>query len=94
MKKIGILTINDDGNYGNRLQNYAVQEILKKYNCNVETINNQYGIVKINVLLKKIKRMIKKILNFKKFQRYNYFCKFNENIKYSKYYIDENNIPN
>ncbi len=28
--KIGICTINDNGNYGNRLQNYAVQEFLKK----------------------------------------------------------------
>lgn len=26
-----ILTINDDGNYGNRLQNYALQELLKEY---------------------------------------------------------------
>lgn len=26
-----ILTINDDGNYGNRLQNYALQELLKQY---------------------------------------------------------------
>ena len=29
MKKIGIITINDYNNYGNRLQNYAVQEVLK-----------------------------------------------------------------
>ena len=29
MKKIGILTINDYTNLGNRLQNYAVQETLK-----------------------------------------------------------------
>ncbi len=28
--KIGIATINDNNNYGNRLQNYATQEILKK----------------------------------------------------------------
>ena len=30
MKKVAILTINDNLNYGNRLQNYAVQEVLKK----------------------------------------------------------------
>ena len=29
-KRVAILTINDDGNYGNRLQNYAVQETIKK----------------------------------------------------------------
>lgn len=28
---IGIVTINDMGNYGNRLQNYALSELLKKY---------------------------------------------------------------
>ena len=41
MKKIGILTINDDFNLGNRLQNYALQEILKKYKVKVETIINK-----------------------------------------------------
>lgn len=37
--KIGIVTIMDYNNYGNRLQNYAVTYILKKYfKCNVVTI--------------------------------------------------------
>ncbi|WP_314065870.1 polysaccharide pyruvyl transferase family protein [uncultured Vagococcus sp.] len=40
MKKIGIVTIVDYDNYGNRLQNYAVQEILKSYGFEVETIKN------------------------------------------------------
>lgn len=40
MKKIGIMTINDNNNYGNRLQNYAVQEILKKLNVDPYTIEN------------------------------------------------------
>lgn len=31
MKKIGLLTINDDMNLGNRLQNYASYVILSKY---------------------------------------------------------------
>ena len=26
--QIGVITINDNNNYGNRLQNYAVQEVL------------------------------------------------------------------
>ena len=30
MKKVGIITIYDENNYGNRLQNYAVQTILEK----------------------------------------------------------------
>src|SRR5699024_7229341 len=40
MKKIGILTLNGYFNYGNRLQNYALQEILKRLGFNVETIIN------------------------------------------------------
>lgn len=40
MKKIGIITINDYKNYGNRLQNYATQEVLKSLGCEAETIVN------------------------------------------------------
>lgn len=40
MKKVGIITIYDENNYGNRLQNYAVQEVLKSMNFDVETIRN------------------------------------------------------
>ena len=38
MKKAGIMTICGEFNYGNRLQNYAVQEVLKKFDLDVETI--------------------------------------------------------
>lgn len=40
MKKIGILTINDYNNYGNRLQNYATQEVLKSLGFHAKTIVN------------------------------------------------------
>ena len=40
MKKIAIITIFDENNYGNRLQNYATQEVLKELGFEVETINN------------------------------------------------------
>lgn len=40
MKKIGIVTICDYLNYGNRLQNYAVQEVLASLGCEAETIVN------------------------------------------------------
>lgn len=39
--KIGIATIVDYKNYGNRLQNYALQEVLKSLGAEVETIVNQ-----------------------------------------------------
>ncbi|MGG5341706.1 polysaccharide pyruvyl transferase family protein [Enterococcus sp. AZ192] len=38
MKKVGILTMNGNHNYGNRLQNYALQDILKKRGYQAETI--------------------------------------------------------
>jgi len=40
MKKIAILTLNGYCNYGNRLQNYATQEVLKSLDFYVETIIN------------------------------------------------------
>lgn len=40
MKRVGIITINDYSNYGNRLQNYALQEIIKSLGCECETIVN------------------------------------------------------
>ena len=40
MKKIGIVTITRNENYGNKLQNYAVQEVLKKLGYETETILN------------------------------------------------------
>lgn len=72
MKKIGIVTIIDYSNYGNRLQNYATQEVLKSLGFNVITIVNA---PKPANVLSKIKRMpinviiskaINKAKNFKK----------------------------
>jgi hypothetical protein len=40
MKKAAIITITDYLNYGNRLQNFAAQEILKSYKLEVESIPN------------------------------------------------------
>ena len=42
MKKAAIITIVDKDNYGNRLQNYAVQETLKKHKYNAIKIVNDY----------------------------------------------------
>ncbi|MCD2346255.1 polysaccharide pyruvyl transferase family protein [Clostridium guangxiense] len=38
MDKAAIITINDYNNYGNRLQNYATQEVLKAMGLSVKTI--------------------------------------------------------
>ena len=60
MKKIGILTINDYNNYGNRLQNYASQEVLKSLGFAVETVvNTYYAPLEINTV-DRIKRILGK----------------------------------
>lgn len=38
MRKIAILTLNGYYNYGNRLQNYSTQELLKSFGFSVETV--------------------------------------------------------
>ena len=92
MKKIGILTINDDTNLGNRLQNYAVQETLKKFTDNVETIENK-KIKKYQKLRTFIGDIIKSVSPKPFHKRYIRFAKFNKKIKTSKIIIYENNVP-
>ena len=90
MQKLAVLTINDNYNLENRLQNYATQEIFKKHTIKVETILSKKVYYK-----SKIKKIIKMLLIIKpKYKRYNNFMKFNKNIKYAKYHIDINHIPN
>jgi len=68
VKKIGIITIIDYTNYGNRLQNYAVQEVLKSLECNVETLiydqkKENINNIRLVDLIKKIRKItIKKII--------------------------------
>jgi len=43
MKKVGLVTIIDYKNYGNRLQNFAAQQVLESLGCDVVTLlNNPY----------------------------------------------------
>lgn len=91
MKKIGIVTIVDNNNYGNRLQNYAVQEVLKKFNkYEIETIKNDLVLNKkksrLGYFLRKIKSLLLKINNISDISlRKKSFKRFNkENIKFSK----------
>lgn len=56
MKKIGIITINDYSNYGNRLQNYATQLFLENIGYSAYTIRNE-----ANTLKESEKRVLTKI---------------------------------
>lgn len=91
MRKVAILTINDNFNFGNRLQNYAVQEVLKTHHLDVETIINRGSIVGINFLKYEIRMILvnlKRDDNSKKLKK---FLIFNDLIK-GKKHIDISHI--
>lgn len=82
MKKVAILTIVSE-NCGNRLQNYALQETLKRMNCSVYTIQRKKKSVKY-----KIKQLVRSIL----VRDYHSSCFwFNHKIKWTKQVIPEEN---
>lgn len=90
--KVGIITMISD-NYGNRLQNYALQEVLSELGNSVETLNNPWEI-EYNVYLEWIKIRVKKILFYitkrpERFRRKLAFEKFNsDNIKFSRFWLN------
>ncbi len=96
MKKIGILTINDNNNYGNRLQNYAVQQVLKKLGTEPYTIINttNYAFKNDNFIKKSLKKVkykfIKELSTVGRKQNFN---SFNKNINFYKKKISVNKIP-
>lgn len=90
MEKVAIITLNGYFNYGNRLQNYAVQEVLKSYGFNTETIVVNVNNKKTdnNILpIKKVKRLkgkdIEDILNKIKTILWNKFYKKDINMSKS-----------
>lgn len=82
MKKLAIVTLYGENNYGNRLQNYAVQKTLEKIGYEVETIvvqeqSNQKKYIKYyiaNILEKTFPYIVKKInadiIRFKRFKKF------------------------
>lgn len=98
MKKVGIITIYDNSNFGNRLQNYATQECIKKLRLESVTLKNlrrcnekpKNFIDKIKITLIFIIKIIQNY--FKKTKKERNFEKFNkEYINLSKGYITANN---
>ncbi|MDA3733168.1 polysaccharide pyruvyl transferase family protein [Niameybacter massiliensis] len=63
MKKAAIITLNGYNNYGNRLQNYALQEVINRLGYTTDTIINGTHVIKNHEKTKlgyKIKEFIKK----------------------------------
>ncbi len=94
MLKIGIITIYDNNNYGNRLQNYATQTVLKKIGINntITIKNKQITNKREKFFLKYRLRQIKRFfLDYKESGETNirkeYFQEFNENINITDKYL-------
>lgn len=104
--KVAILTITNGENYGNRLQNYSVQKVIKSLDLEVETIPNitNQNYINNNSIKQKIKRFLVynymnlKGLNSYKFNNMLRYVKFknftNKYINQSEFYISDKSIPN
>lgn len=81
--KLVILTVNDFFNYGNRLQNYALQELLIQQGHEPKTLKNYYS-ANDNFFKSYVQKygiykpllLFKSLLNFKDYQRKRNFFKF------------------
>ena len=89
MKKIGIITINDFNNYGNRLQCYAVQHYLECMGYSVENIYNKYD--RDSFIVSNGKKILRRLRDFGARKTINIrkqnFTEFNKLIKFSEEYI-------
>lgn len=108
MKKVGIITITGYHNYGNMLQNYATQEVIKELGFHPVTIDNAvvptaYKIKPPNVtMLTKIRKRLDRLIHKKSIREYReyqhkkkkIFAAFKAaHIEHTEYCISENNIP-
>ena len=98
--KVAIVTITDGSNYGNRLQNYALQESLKKLGVECETIQRVTSrdpsiIRKTGALCKDILRVLGGRRTNRVYRvRKKRFHTFNHrNIVWSKYVLQNNKAP-
>ena len=93
MKKIGIITLTKNSNYGNVLQNIALQETLQKMGYFSETIINLTGSTLFGKIPNDYKNVIKFAINYGNFRnnmkRDNIFRKFCcGSLKYSKIFYN------
>lgn len=96
---IAIVTITDGCNYGNRLQNYALQSALEKCGAEVETLKRKNYHDAIALKIKNqcktfIKIILKKDMDAPKRNRKRNFKEFNSKyMHFSKYTLQKNKAP-
>lgn len=84
MKNVGIITIIDNGNYGNRLQNYATHKLLLKMKNDVITLKNAIRLNNYDTKIRTFLKIIKTLKEKKHPARNQNFKDFNKNIKFNK----------
>lgn len=93
MKKIAILTVTGDNNYGNKLQNYALQKTLYEMGMESETVRIEkisYNRIVILTYIQKLFRMFLPDKKKKIIDRRICFFKFNQKINQHKTIIHSN----
>lgn len=94
MKKIAILTVVDYNNYGNRLQNYALQKVLESEGYEVQTLKNSF--VKTESKIDQLKLFVKRNLLASKFgtvfMKYEKKQRISNFMEFTKKYISESNF--
>lgn len=93
--KIGIVTFTYGDNYGQRLQNFALQETLKEFGNEVVTLKQYYRVTGFRRMIYETKEIlhnpgqyIKNIKRSKSFRKFN-----NKYINFSTFKIGENKLP-
>lgn len=83
--KIGVITINDNNNFGNRLQNYAMVCALEKLSFECENIKNDaFSNTKKMFVLRILKNLFSKSTYSDNLKKANNFYEFNKNINTTK----------
>lgn len=90
MKKIGIVTLFGNYNYGNRLQNYAVQEIVKDYGYMTETL--VFSLDRKREFYRKCKRSLLRLKSSPEIKRYDTFSAFNKQMIPTRYIYAKNGV--
>lgn len=84
MTKVAIITTHHFPNYGNKLQNYALQTVLQNMGCEVETINDARSYPDMTSYLANWKALLHIVTGFRKRPSHTKILKF---IKWSREHI-------
>ena len=97
-KTAAIITCIGKSNFGNRLQNYALQKVLEDYDIKVETLNNTSLLNNVENYEQSLKEYNdyqeeKKKRDYENRHRIAYFEEFDKNVVFAEEFITAINLP-